>query len=123
MKTIFLIAFGLIIYSFAFAQTVTYTCPMHPEIHATKPGNCPKCGMTLVKEKPKVVKKQPIKKQQPITVKKDTVKTKPVISEAKDTIQMPPAAIQQPVTYTCPMHPEIHADKPGNCPKLSLIHI
>lgn len=30
---------------------VTYTCPMHPEIHASKPGNCPKCGMKLVKEK------------------------------------------------------------------------
>ena len=38
-------------------QAATYTCPMHPEIHATKPGNCPKCGMKLVKEKPKVRKK------------------------------------------------------------------
>ncbi|KQC00056.1 copper oxidase [Pedobacter sp. Hv1] len=35
------------------AQLVTYTCPMHPEIHASKPGNCPKCGMKLVKEIPK----------------------------------------------------------------------
>src|SRR4051812_31944792 len=24
-----------------------YTCPMHPEIRRTKPGNCPICGMTL----------------------------------------------------------------------------
>lgn len=24
-----------------------YTCPMHPEIQQEKPGNCPKCGMTL----------------------------------------------------------------------------
>ncbi len=24
-----------------------YTCPMHPEIRQPKPGNCPKCGMTL----------------------------------------------------------------------------
>lgn len=35
------------------AQPATYTCVMHPEIHSTKPGNCPKCGMKLVKEKPK----------------------------------------------------------------------
>jgi P-type Cu2+ transporter len=28
-----------------------YTCPMHPEIIQDKPGNCPKCGMTLVLEK------------------------------------------------------------------------
>ena len=34
-------------------QPVTYTCPMHPEIHATTPGNCPKCGMKLIKEKTK----------------------------------------------------------------------
>jgi Heavy metal binding domain len=25
-----------------------YTCPMHPEILTDHPGNCPKCGMTLV---------------------------------------------------------------------------
>jgi ssDNA-binding Zn-finger/Zn-ribbon topoisomerase 1 len=25
-----------------------YTCPMHPEIRADKPGKCPKCGMALV---------------------------------------------------------------------------
>jgi len=24
-----------------------YTCPMHPEIRQSTPGNCPKCGMTL----------------------------------------------------------------------------
>src|SRR6201996_6152837 len=24
-----------------------YTCPMHPEVHAAKPGACPKCGMAL----------------------------------------------------------------------------
>lgn len=27
-----------------------WTCVMHPEIHGTKPGQCPKCGMTLVKK-------------------------------------------------------------------------
>ncbi len=24
-----------------------YTCPMHPEIRQDRPGNCPKCGMSL----------------------------------------------------------------------------
>jgi hypothetical protein len=28
-----------------------YTCPMHPEVVSDKPGNCPKCGMTLVAKK------------------------------------------------------------------------
>ncbi len=27
-----------------------FTCPMHPEIHEAGPGQCPKCGMTLVKK-------------------------------------------------------------------------
>ncbi|MBK8610366.1 MAG: hypothetical protein IPL84_10605 [Chitinophagaceae bacterium] len=80
-------------------QPVTYTCPMHPEIHATKPGNCPKCGMKLVKEKPKA----------PAT---------PVVKK-KDEMQMP-KEITAPTTYTCPMHPEIHAIQPGNCPKCGM---
>lgn len=29
-----------------------YTCPMHPEIIEDKPGNCPKCGMSLEKATP-----------------------------------------------------------------------
>lgn len=36
---------------------INYTCSMHPEILSDKPGNCPKCGMELMKktstEKPK----------------------------------------------------------------------
>ena len=29
----------------------SYTCPMHPEVVADKPGKCPKCGMALVEKK------------------------------------------------------------------------
>ena len=28
-----------------------YTCPIHPQIKSDKPGKCPICGMTLMKEK------------------------------------------------------------------------
>ena len=38
-----------------------YTCPMHPEIISTKPGKCPKCGMTLVKQKIKNKQKKVMK--------------------------------------------------------------
>ena len=29
-----------------------YTCPMHPEVQQDHPGDCPKCGMTLVLKTP-----------------------------------------------------------------------
>lgn len=32
------------------ATSFYYTCVMHPEIHQDQPGQCPKCGMTLVKK-------------------------------------------------------------------------
>lgn len=33
------------------SKKVMYTCPMHPEVLQSKPGKCPKCGMTLVQKK------------------------------------------------------------------------
>lgn len=30
---------------------VTYTCPMHHDVHEKSPGECPKCGMDLEAEK------------------------------------------------------------------------
>ncbi|MBA3963986.1 MAG: hypothetical protein H0X40_19100 [Chthoniobacterales bacterium] len=32
------------------SEAAYWTCVMHREIHADKPGQCPKCGMTLVKK-------------------------------------------------------------------------
>lgn len=56
------------------AQQTFYTCVMHPEIHSPKPGKCPKCGMALVKEKPKNVTLKASAKQKVITpVKKETL--------------------------------------------------
>lgn len=36
------------------AEQQIYTCPMHPEICQTQPGNCPKCGMQLLPVEEKV---------------------------------------------------------------------
>lgn len=30
-------------------EKVVYTCTMHPEVQTDKPGNCPKCGMELIR--------------------------------------------------------------------------
>lgn len=31
-------------------DSVYYTCSMHPEVNADKPGKCPKCGMALIEK-------------------------------------------------------------------------
>ncbi|MCX6121163.1 MAG: hypothetical protein NTX44_06050 [Ignavibacteriales bacterium] len=73
------------------AKVDTYTCPMHPEVIAHKPGKCPKCGMTLVKVDAKKVKEK-VKKA--IDIKAEV--------------------------YTCPMHSEVKSDTPGKCPKCKM---
>jgi len=57
------------------AGPVTYTCSMHPEIHANKPGNCPKCGMKLIKEKHKMVSMSVNPKQDQMKRQNDSVHT------------------------------------------------
>jgi hypothetical protein len=32
------------------ASKIVYTCEMHPEVISDKPGDCPKCGMKLIKK-------------------------------------------------------------------------
>ena len=58
------------------AQPATYTCVMHPEIHATKPGNCPICGMKLIKEKPKEESHPTNHKHDEMQIHKDNSKAK-----------------------------------------------
>ncbi|MFV5688665.1 multicopper oxidase domain-containing protein [Flavobacterium sp. ZT3R25] len=64
-------------------QPVTYTCVMHPEIHANKPGKCPKCGMDLIKEKVKPVKKAVVKKQAPKAIVKKQMPLRTSVNQTK----------------------------------------
>ncbi len=83
----------LSILNFTTAQVKTkeptfYTCVMHPQIHESKPGNCPICGMTLVKEKSKITKKVVVKK--PIAIKKVISETNKEVPETKkETTNLP----------------------------------
>ena len=123
MKKLIIVVLMLCLKQFAFAQNdmqgmagmqkqvpVTYTCPMHPDIHASKPGNCPKCGMKLVKENPKMVSKNAAGMQMPMKGPAKKMNKMNGMKMQDDTVKA------QPVTYTCGMHPEVHSSKPGRCP-------
>lgn len=42
-------------------DSITYTCPMHPDVMSNKPGKCPKCGMTLTASKKEQMKMEVMK--------------------------------------------------------------
>lgn len=96
-------------------QQASYTCPMHPEIHSDKPGNCPKCGMKLVPEKKKASAKKPA-----VTQKAPVKQTPKKVIKKTETQTQSPSNAQAKDLYTCPMHPDVHSDKPGNCPKCGM---
>ncbi|WP_394772400.1 multicopper oxidase domain-containing protein [Mucilaginibacter sp.] len=81
-------------------QPVTYTCPMHPEIHSTKPGNCPKCGMKLVKEKPNGSLKKSAGMKMPA---KDTVRNAGEMNGMKTDSKTPASSPAKSAGMTMPM--------------------
>ena len=97
-----------------------YICPMHPEVVANQPGDCPKCGMHLVP----VVSDDP----KALAGHDDTVHDQcheheadhnanheastPVRGGKYDKVPAGHAG----AVYTCPMHPEVRQTAPGACP-------
>ena len=111
------------------SEKVIYTCVMHPQIQKDKPGNCPICGMKLVKKtvKTTATKTVPPKMNDMNMPMQDTThKMDMNMKMDKDTgmdnmqgmdmTKKENANQSQPTTYTCVMHPQIHSPKPGNCP-------
>ena len=85
-----------------------YTCPMHPEVRQDQPGRCPKCQMHLVPEDEVHAGHQHAHGHgggagQP--------SSEPAAA---------PVAVPIGTIYTCPMHPEVQQDHPGNCPKCGM---
>ena len=106
MKKIVILLFVVSIFSFANAQVKTqqtfYTCVMHPEIHSSKPGNCPKCGMVLAKEKAKPIKKAALKKV--VSTKKVIPETrKEVLKPVKETIEITETPKDIPISESKPI--------------------
>src|ERR1035441_4301454 len=124
----------------------TYNCPMHPEVLREGPGTCAQCGMALVL-KGTAIEPNP-GELDPVCGMKVDSKTAKNFFEFKGKIfyfcgkgcqekfKSEPGKYLKPATqqaigekstppskgnlYTCPMHPEIRQDHPGDCPKCGM---
>lgn len=114
MKKILFLAIALMTCSVIFAQEKTaadttakavYTCTMHPEIRADKPGKCPKCGMDLVLVQDKTF----------------SCPMHPEVTASKPG-KCPKCgmALVKGKTFTCPMHAGEMSHKAGKCPKCGM---
>ncbi len=116
-KVLAFVAAMPLLYGGEHATAATYACPMHPEIVATEPGTCPKCGMRLVPAQGEPVvptsyacpMHPEVTASTPDTCPKCGMKLVPVSTQAR-------AA----TVYACPMHPEVTANEPGTCPRCGM---
>ena len=112
-----------------------YNCPMHCEGDKMydKPGNCPVCGMHLVKV-PSEVNNEEKKETPNYDMLKSANNTEdkyhcPMNCEGVKVydksgscpvcgmnLEKLPSIQPKKVKYTCPMHPEVIRDAPGSCP-------
>ena len=103
------------------STALIYHCPMHPEIRKDHPGRCPKCQMLLVPEG------APIQEGHQHGhnhghhhghVHGESPGPHAASAHVDAPIEPPPAPAG--TVYTCPMHPEVRQDHPGNCPKCGM---
>ena len=100
------------------AASAVFVCPMHLDVKSDKPGECPKCGMDLVKASGleklnEAVYSCPMHPE--VTSNKPGECPKCGMDLVKLSKEVP-----QKLTYACPMHPDITSDKPAECSKCGM---
>ncbi len=113
------------------AEPRAYVCPMHLDVRAEAPGRCPKCGMNLVlagadgrvpasvhAEHGHATHAHQHHPHEQHTAAPATGTAGEYLPPAERPSRPPEPSAG--AIYTCPMHPEIRQDHPGNCPKCGM---
>lgn len=95
-----------------------YMCPMHPQITASEPGECPICHMALepIADAAKAPAAAPLYRcpMHPQITAHEPGEC-PICHMSLEPVPEEQAPKDSPI-YSCPMHPEQRADAPGRCP-------
>ena len=99
-----------------------YDCPMDPEVVSDKPGDCPKCGMHLVKkQKPGAAAPAATPAEITSAAPASTAKPAKLPTATKSDAERLVATIPPGGDYyVCPMHLDVVSDKAGQCPKCGM---
>jgi ssDNA-binding Zn-finger/Zn-ribbon topoisomerase 1 len=100
-----------------------YTCPMHPDVVADKPGKCPKCGMDLNLSSKEELKSK-VTKTYTCPVHADLVSdsegTCPKCSKLLTLSPKERMKAEAVKIYTCPMHADVASKGAGKCAKCGM---
>jgi FtsP/CotA-like multicopper oxidase with cupredoxin domain len=95
----------------------SYVCPMHPEVTASEPSTCPKCGMRLAPARPETAVAVSYECPMHPDVTAQEQGKCPMCGMKLVPVQ---AEISVPSSYACPMHPEVTASEPTTCPRCGM---
>ncbi len=114
-KTLAFVASMPLLYGEDAAQASWYACPMHPDVTASEPGKCPKCGMKLI------AAQAPLATSYSCPMHPDVSASEPGTCPQCGMKLIPGQATATATTsFRCPMHPDVTFNEPGACPNCGM---